>query len=564
MSCNLLITNMNTIQTARLRWVLAVLFITGLLSIFITRWVLISGHMNTFCTTTHHGAPSETFLASRDAHRDAMASLQRERDDIVQREEVLKASLSTRDAENKELEDKYQKLQQQIDIIEKQKNEKITQESDRVKTALEKDMLATKRGYMKSVMEADLLLLRSMLTKYRKYMDEEWEAMLSGQKERGILVVAGEPKYMLNAFVSLWPIRHYWNSSLPICVSYWGKTENVSTQTMEFFNTHIGDVSFVDLSDATLAWPAHQRSLFLKNQQSGRLGWVLKLAAVYFAPFQEVLYLDADSSPISNPDKLFSLKEYEETGALFWPDTPCSRPNLFEQLIEMDLIEEQDAPKLGEHETESGQWLLNRRIHREPIEFMVAMGSHSDFTFSYAFGDKDLFRAGFALAGEADSYSLISKTLGFAWSAATANGERTMRGYIQFSSHGEPLFHHRAGWKTKYEFNPKEERDLDSISSPLSCEWLRRYWPMKYPGVLANDELHEITSDTCSYSLGEFDKAVHQCGTEFTGKPDERIPLFSIKDSHIEKVHNAINTAWEIALQGRRESNDRLFSVQAT
>ncbi len=482
-------------------------------------------------------------------------------DDILKREEFLNASLARLENEKNKADALIESLKTEHEAIKKQLNETIDslEANEKVKVSLLGKESALK-GYKKSVMEADILLLRSMLEKYKASMDKEWEAMVSTQKKRGILVVAGEQKYMLNAFVSLWPIRHYWNSSLPISVFYWGETENVRPETKAFFEKHIGDVSFVDVADPSLVWPAHQRNLFLKNQESGRLGWVLKLAAVYFAPFQEVLYLDADSSPLSHPDTLFTLKEYKATGALFWPDTPCSRPLLFQELIGMNLIQEHDAPKPGEHETESGQWLLNRRIHREPIEYTLSMGSHSDFTFAHAFGDKDLFRAGFALAGAADQYSLIQTSLGFAWSAESDTEERTMRGYIQFSSDGEPLYHHRAGWKTKYEFNRQEGRDLDAISPPLSCDWLRRYWPMKYPGVMKRDRLEMIDPDVCPYSIHMFHTAVEQCGSTFTGKPEERVPLFSIKDSKIQDVHNAIQTAWNIALDAREESNNVLFS----
>lgn len=136
-----------------------------------------------------------------------------------------------------------------------------------------------------------------------------------------------------------------------------------------------------------------------------------------------------------------------------------------------------------------------------------------------------------------------------------------MRGYIQFSSDGEPLYHHRAGWKTKYEFNRQEGRDLDTISSPLSCEWLRRYWTMKYPGVMIRDRLQMIDTDVCSYSVQMFHSAVKQCGSNFTGKPDERVPLFSINNSEIECVHKAITTACNLAFDAREEYKNILFST---
>lgn len=575
---------MKSRKSGNQKWVLLLAFSTIVfILVFVTRRDIVSNQMHSFCMTMSNRDYSNdddngiTSGEHSDAHDDAddLVHLKREEyDEVLNREKVLRASLSALEKEKISTENDHRTLVGKIDQLQKEKDEMHQSLEEREKemtSKFEEGLTEGKRGYMKSVLEADVSLLRSILKKYKKSMDDDWEDMGSKQAKRGILVVAGEPKYMLNAFISLWPVRHYWNSSLPISVFFWGKTENVSSETKDFFETHIGDVSFVDL--ANVQWPAHQRDLFLRNQESGRLGWVLKLVAAYFAPYQEILYLDADSSPLADPDTMFSMEEYKKTGTLFWPDTPCSRPGLFEQLIDMNLIDEKDAPRVDEHESESGQWLLNRRIHREPLEYTIAMGSHSDFTFSHAFGDKDLFRAGFALAGDAKKYSLIPTTLGFAWSAAAhqegdnnnnnnQEGERTMRGYIQFSSHGEPLFHHRAGWKTKYEFDEHEERDLDSISSPLSCEWLRNHWPMEYPGVMSQDKLNPIQKNTCTYSIASFGKAVKKCGSEFTGKPDERVPIFNIKGSHIERVHQAMQTAWKKALDAQQKSNNAAFSIQ--
>ena len=114
----------------------------------------------------------------------------------------------------------------------------------------------------------------------------------------------------------------------------------------------------------------------------------MKLAAAYLIPFQQILYLDADAAPLVHPDELFELEEYTNTGAVFWPDTPCQRPQVFTELIQMGLIGEEDAPKPDEHETEAGMWLLDRRRHREALEYTMLMATHAEFTFTKAFGDK--------------------------------------------------------------------------------------------------------------------------------------------------------------------------------
>ena len=172
---------------------------------------------------------------------------------------------------------------------------------------------------------------------------------------------------------------------------YWGEEEGetMNHQTREFFYKELGEprVRFIDASK-DFPWPAHHRQLFLSGLDQHKTGFVLKLAAAYLVPYQQVLYLDSDSAPLVSPDTLFDLKEYKKQGSLFWPDTPCQRPGLFNELIDMNLMGEDDAPAPGERESESGQWLLDRRLHREPLEYALLLGTHAEYTFTQAFGDK--------------------------------------------------------------------------------------------------------------------------------------------------------------------------------
>ncbi|ETS76879.1 hypothetical protein PFICI_10753 [Pestalotiopsis fici W106-1] len=46
----------------------------------------------------------------------------------------------------------------------------------------------------------------------------------------------------------------------------------------------------------------------------------LKVFALLFSPFQEILFLDADAFPAHNPDLLFMAEPYTSTGMVVWPD----------------------------------------------------------------------------------------------------------------------------------------------------------------------------------------------------------------------------------------------------
>jgi hypothetical protein len=49
-------------------------------------------------------------------------------------------------------------------------------------------------------------------------------------------------------------------------------------------------------------------------------GWELKSYALMHSRFSEVLFLDADNVPVKDPSCLFERPEFQETGAIFWPD----------------------------------------------------------------------------------------------------------------------------------------------------------------------------------------------------------------------------------------------------
>jgi hypothetical protein len=51
-------------------------------------------------------------------------------------------------------------------------------------------------------------------------------------------------------------------------------------------------------------------------------GWESKVFAVQHAPYEEVLFLDADNLPARDPSFLFDEPLYRQTGAVFWPDLP--------------------------------------------------------------------------------------------------------------------------------------------------------------------------------------------------------------------------------------------------
>ena len=81
------------------------------------------------------------------------------------------------------------------------------------------------------------------------------------------------------------------------------------------------DLSFIDASKATV--PQHHR------QNTAIASYVVKVVALYATSFDEVLMLDCDSTPTSDPTQLFEDPSYLATGNIFWPDfaTDTGKPH---------------------------------------------------------------------------------------------------------------------------------------------------------------------------------------------------------------------------------------------
>lgn len=134
-----------------------------------------------------------------------------------------------------------------------------------------------------------------------------------------------------------------------------------------------------------------------------------------------------------------------------------------------------------------------------------------------------------------------------------------MRGYVQFSNSGQPLFHHRAGWETKYNAEHPEGRPLDAFSGPLPCAWTMREWPFDFPGEKDDSELRLVKKSACPQGIDDFGAAVKACNGDFKGKKGQRMPIYSLEGSEAAQVHQAQESGWQRVVE-RRKENPRLFS----
>jgi hypothetical protein len=206
---------------------------------------------------------------------------------------------------------------------------------------------------------------------------------------RGIVICGGGVRYFTNAWVCINMLRRL-GCGLPVQLWYSGKQEMDSR--MESLLAPLG-VECVNAREVTRKYPVRPLQ-----------GWALKPYAIVHSPFREVLLLDADNVPVVNPEYLFDTPQFQESGAIFWPDyehEKSEKPAIIWRSCGMRV------PK--EPEFETGQILLDKGRCWSALCLCLWFNENSDFYFRYLYGEKETFHLAFRKLKK--SYSLVPKEI---------------------------------------------------------------------------------------------------------------------------------------------------------
>ncbi|CZR56396.1 related to protein TTP1 [Phialocephala subalpina] len=122
-------------------------------------------------------------------------------------------------------------------------------------------------------------------------------------------------------------------------------------------------------------------------------GYQLKILAILFSRFEDVLFLDADDFPVHPPESLFDSTVYKESGLVLWKDfwKPTFSP-LFTNITSLD------PSLLSSRATiEAGQMLVNRRKKGKMLMLASYYNIYGDWYYDLISqggpgeGDKDTF-----------------------------------------------------------------------------------------------------------------------------------------------------------------------------
>ncbi|MDR3520858.1 MAG: hypothetical protein P4L54_04490 [Acidocella sp.] len=260
---------------------------------------------------------------------------------------------------------------------------------------------------------------------------------------RGIVICAGGPRYFTCAFVLLHVLRHALGCQLPVQVWHLGVQELSSA--MVGLLQGLG-AEIVDAEPLLARYPATIRN-----------GWALKPYAVAHSRFAEVLSLDADALPLVPPEVAFNWPQYQETGALFWPDI-------------MDLSEKNPVwaalglPPRRAVSFETGQFLLDKSRCWAALMLTVALNSQSDRLYQMIHGEKDSFLLAF-LCRRQEFHLIEHRPLAFD------------SDLVQLEPSGGPFIHHRTFSKLLLS-GPNKPVFGGALTAAVEAalEYLRAHW----------------------------------------------------------------------------------------
>eukprot|EP00835_Amoeboradix_gromovi_P003363 NODE_219_length_14015_cov_0.496335.p1 type:complete len:610 gc:universal NODE_219_length_14015_cov_0.496335:13054-11225(-) len=110
-----------------------------------------------------------------------------------------------------------------------------------------------------------------------------------------------------------------------------------------------------------------------------------KFSALLSSSFRHIIFLDADSLAMSDPNWIFDSHDYKQSGLVMFPDmwkTDTSNP--IYDILGFNCVDEM--------ETEAGQFVIDKHRHHHTVVMSFLMTKDQHVWYKFLFGDKDVMR----------------------------------------------------------------------------------------------------------------------------------------------------------------------------
>ncbi|KAJ3050461.1 hypothetical protein HK097_008595 [Rhizophlyctis rosea] len=293
------------------------------------------------------------------------------------------------------------------------------------------------------------------------------------------------------------------------------------------------NVTLRDVEDGNNIVPVRRKG----KKRDGSEGYQIKIAAILSSSFEDVLFLDSDVLPVTDPTFLFDLWEFREKGAVFWPD-------LWKTHTTSKIWSLTQTPCRNEFEFETGQLLLSRSKTWPALHLTHYMNTiDSQFFYKLLWYDKDTFR--FAFKTLKTPYHMMPRWVGFAgFVQPTGAGVFCGHSMAQADHVGKWVFMHGNSLKRVDLRTLREEIEkvggkgrkrkeifewIQVVDVPIGREWMT---PVSVKGFQSEGEFAPVGG----YGAGEVKKRTMSCHAFFSGRGE---PSTKLQD--FEKVLPGFN-----------------------
>ena len=285
-------------------------------------------------------------------------------------------------------------------------------------------------------------------TEHKIALDERLRTLEASPTERfagrGIVICAGGAALFTNAYVLVHVLRNALQCRLPIEVWYFGSAEMSPRM-----------VSLLRLLGAE---PVDATVMLAIRPAAISDGWQLKIYALMWSAFDEVLLLDADLVPIRDPACVFDWAAYRETGAVLWPD-------VVDLLAQNPVWDACGLPPRTVPAIEFGQVLIHKARRWAALQVTLHLNERAEYYYRMVYGDKDTWLLGLLLTRSPHAVVPHRPAADFAMCLYQRDFEGTI------------LFQHRTGAKWRY---AGEQDQLPDFAGMPAChdalDHLRSHW----------------------------------------------------------------------------------------
>jgi len=260
------------------------------------------------------------------------------------------------------------------------------------------------------------------------------------------------------------------NFELPILVVYIGE-DDLSIGKRAYL--HNMNVTTLDITE------------YFDNSVLKLKGFAVKPFAILAAPFEEVLFLDADTIFIQNPSKMFNDSEYQQEGLLlqkdralhhWWTKQRLWFINNLPKPLSNKLINSDMYNGLTDHQIDSSLIVINKKLRLFSLLATCKMNMYEEREESFYktfYGDKESFWLGAEMTRE--GYTILPLLPGVFGRFVDWDNELICGRQLMFDREGVPFYFNEGVLYDKTA--PLEERLL--LEVPTHYEYHGRWYEPK-------------------------------------------------------------------------------------